>query len=1297
MMWFACEGGLNRYDGKSFKILRPDERYQRLLNENIETLFIDSRENLWVGTKSGGISVYYQASDEFINLNEQIIAKKGAHVIRITEIIEDRDRDIWVGTWGLGLLKFSADNYQLTATYFNNNIIHDLELDSFNNLWVAPGNQLFKYSVDESRFIDTGIKVGVCQSLLYDSISEKLLIGSSKGLFEYDINTNEITEFAGSTRLGLRDLNTVNIDKKGRIWVGSWNQGMYVSSQDRTSFKKFNLIPGQPNNTNYETVLDIYIDDDGLIWVATGYGGVVKLSPKKSITHIINKFDNAINLPENNIQSIAKDSKGALWCGTWGGGIGYSKNLRSFEQLPGVEKGKVSCFLQLGDKMLAGTAWGLKFYDINSPQQGPIKKIYERDKVKSIYLDQAKRLWVGTQQNGLLLVSYEDHGDQLKTNLIESFSLKSGSLESDRISQIIEDDQGNIWVGTYNGLYLLNPADTTFTRVEAIKGQQLPSVIVLSILPTSEGEIWLGMPGGLLKTQWNGKNLEIVKVFNSSMGLKNDYITAITIDPEQNIWLSNAAGIATVRKENDNIINLLGNQTDSYSMNINSCYNDGTRIFFGSASGLFYFDPLQVELSSEPPNLIFNQLKIDNKEVAVGQKINDRVILKNAITHTDAIELSYKESVASLGFIPDQFQNRENLTYYYRLVGLQDNWINNGNSSEVNFIGLDAGYFNLEVKCTWDNVHFSDISSMKILVSPPPWLSAWAYTIYAIIIIVLGFLINQFLVNRTKLEAKLAMAKLSEQKEHELTEAKLQFFTNVSHELRTPLTLITSPVSEILSDHKLAAELREKLTYIERNASKLLDLINQLIDFRKADQNELKLRVATGNFAPFFEEIFLSFKGYAETRGVHYDFQSETPDLQLTYDRDKMEVVICNLLSNAFKFTPKDGQINVSLKEDSDNCIITISDTGKGISKEYQEKIFNRFFQIRDSDSAKMVGSGIGLSLSQKIVELHHGEITVSSELEKGTTFTITIPKGFKHFEPETILQDFVHSEDINKYEPTAEIEDNEREESPLDETKINLLIIDDNKDIQTYLKTLFAGQGYHVTVAENGLEGKDIALEEVPDLIISDVMMPEMDGLELCKLLKNDIRTSHIPIILLTARTSTVHEVDGLDLGADDYVRKPFDTNVIKSRVATLLENREKVRNHLLNKVRFEPNTTNPIVDKEEKFIQDISEMIEKNMLNAEFGIESMSDDLCMSQSTLYRKIKSITGLSIAGFIRSIRLKKAAEMLISEDTKLSAIAYSVGFNDYKYFKRSFTEQFGLSPKTYRENRIEELKSELHK
>ena len=525
----------------------------------------------------------------------------------------------------------------------------------------------------------------------------------------------------------------------------------------------------------------------------------------------------------------------------------------------------------------------------------------------------------------------------------------------------------------------------------------------------------------------------------------------------------------------------------------------------------------------------------------------------------------------------------------------------------------------LKVKASRDNQNWSDPKSLHIILTGSPWKSPFAIFTYLLIVTLIIFYLVKLNNARIRLQNNLEIAKIDKEKEIELTETKLNFFTNISHEFRTPLTLIISPLKELLENKNLSQKTIKSLTYIDRNTSRLLDLINQLLDFRKADHGLLKLDVSNGNFVRFSNEIFLYFKEAAKSKNIKYSFKAKKDIIYFPFDRNKMEIVLSNVISNALKHTSSGDKIKLKIDADDEFCIITLKDSGLGIKAENLNKIFDRFYQIKSSNTVKMVGSGIGLAFSKKIIELHNGSISVTSKVNEGTEFTIKLamnPELYKGL----INENFLTSDNIKGY---AEINNEVIQQTTslkIDNKQNTVLVIDDNEEIRNYLKDILS-ENYRILEAENGNEGFKKASTEIPDLIISDVMMPEKDGITMCKELKSQISTSHIPVILLTARTSTVFEIEGLKTGANDYVTKPFDTKVIKARIESQLDNREKLRTHLLNKVRFEPSSSKieESQDIENTFISKAILLVENNLDNSNFGIETMVDELIKSRSSLF------------------------------------------------------------------------------
>jgi len=713
-------------------------------------------------------------------------------------------------------------------------------------------------------------------------------------------------------------------------------------------------------------------------------------------------------------------------------------------------------------------------------------------------------------------------------------------------------------------------------------------------------------------------------------------------------------------------------------------YNNKT-LYFGGNDDLTYASLDKINHIQETGNLIFTDLKINNNKVYPNQELNGRILIKKNLAYLDQITLSNKEKSFSIGFVNNDY--KEKSKYAYKLIGYQDQWINLGYQKEVDFTGLSSslfsnGNYKLQIASSLDNINWTNSAEILINVKPPLFLSLPFLIIYILIIIFIIYLILRYYLEGIHLKNSLVNIEMDKKRELKLTETKLSFFTNISHEFKTPLTLIISPLQELLNNYDIKAEISSKLITAEKNANKLLNLINELLDFRKADHGLLKIKVVNGDFTNFSKEIFLLFSELAKSKKIEYHFHSKQEVINFPFDRNKMEIVLSNLISNALKFTPDGGKIDVYVKSINGFCIYTIKDTGIGIPINDIDKVFDEFYMVKREINSNTVGTGIGLFLSKKIIELHHGQIDVLSEYGIGTEIIASInmdPANYREID-----LNFKKSEDISSYKHN---EDSLNLTNLNIESKETLLIIDDNKDIRTYLRSLLSNE-YHILEAENGDLGCIAATQKMPDLIISDIMMPVKDGITLCSELKNNLSTSHIPIILLTARNSTLFEISGLESGADDYITKPFNANIVKARIKSLLDNRTSTRKHLLNKVRFEPIIEVNDKDIEIGFIEKAITLVEENIQNTNFGIDKMTDYFCMSQSTLYRKIKSLTGLSLTAFIRSIRLKQAAFLISTTDTKLSYICYEVGFNDYKYFRTSFKQQFNCLPSKYKNSKI---------
>lgn len=1280
--WMGTENGLTKYNGYNFENIKPGKNYKKLKNENIEVLFKDDDNIIWIGTKSGGISSLDVRNNSVKNFNHLIdTGKKSA--LNITAIAADGVGNIWIGTWEDGVFVINPNKNKLIKHIKNNSIIHSIIKDNHSNIWFTHFKTISKYDPSEDQIINynTG---NFITNLILDVKRDKIWIGTTENktsLFYFDFKTQKIN----SLETGVKSTfsKTFLLDAKNRLWIGTWGKGLYRSNNDLTKFSKIELV--SPNsgkiNTNYGTILNIHNDKNNQIWVATANGGVVKLIEGKGFKNASQIINPAVFNGDLNFSAIYK-SKNSLFVGTLDNGLYVGKDLTNLKLISEIERTKIIALYEHENKLYIGSKTGFYIYDITQN-----KIIYTNKKIlkaTAFYVDKTNTLFIGTQQSGIAIVALRDIKNNQAFTFYSDVLKGNYKIENNRITNIKEDSKGNIWVGTYNGLHLFDTAKRKFNARSLLINDKLPSVIINSIA-VKEDNIWLGTPSGLVKLVYENKKLAIKGQLTKEDGLNSDFICAITFDAQSNLWFSTKTEIVKYNEKQHFFISYGENDgVKTTSFNNRSFFNfENNLIFFGGIDNITYFNPDKIVKNYSVPQVIFTSLRVNNNLIQYPVAKDHHKIIDKNFSYVDKMQLTHDDKFFSIGFITNDFSGKLNIKYRYKLEGYQNNWLYLQNQNEINFAGLNSGKYILKVSATRDNQKWSQPKKLVIQILNSPWKSVWAILAYVVTSLLFLYFILKFYNDQIILKNNLQIARIDKEKEVELNEAKLNFFTNISHEFRTPLTLIISPMSELMESPDLSPKVLKKLSIIDQNANRLLNLINQLLDFRKAEYDLLQLTVSEGNIVRFSKEVYLYFREMAKSKDIKYKFKYSEEGIIFPFDRNKIEIVLCNLISNSIKYCSAGDTIIVEVTKQDNNCVISVKDTGIGMEANNLEKIFNRFFQIKSAESAKMIGSGIGLAFSKKIIELHKGTIEVTSEKNVLTEFTIKLPLYINYKESE-IDNNFINTDNIKGY--ATRLNENQQENLSINNKENSLLIIDDNPDILDYLKDILS-DSYTIFLAKNGDEGFKTASTEIPDLIVSDVMMPGKDGITLCKELKSQIITSHIPIILLTARSSTVFEIQGLETGADDYITKPFNPTIIKARIASLLENRKKLRTILLNKIQFEPTLAEIEIDTntESAFIHKAIILVENNLQNSDFSIESMVDELHMSQSTLYRKIKSLTGLSLTSFIRSIRLKKAAHLILIDDLNLSQIAYEVGFNDYKYFKISFEKQFKCLPSKYKE------------
>lgn len=1282
--YFATEGGITKFDGYDFSEYKPGPDYPGLENENIETLFKDREHQIWIGTKGGGLSKLDPQKNQIQSFN-QGFKDYSDKPLRVIAINQSNDGMIWIGTWNNGVFVLDEDTGEVVEHFPFNQPVYNIIVDQFWNIWFVSGTYLMKFDPSEERLLR--FPVGMfANNLIEDPVRQKIwLIGNGQKkvlIYAFDLESQQIEKI--DSGLSARYVKSIALDPRGRLWIGSWGDGLFISDQQVRNFKKVNTNPHSTTveNINYSIILSIDIDENGIAWLGTSHGGTLILYPNKGFD--FSSISGQEGIIDRNVTAYLISKSGVAYKGTLTEGLFSNRGNSGYTLEKNVKKSKVHTLYEWEDYLFVGTGNGL--YIAESGDLSRAKYFFPNQKITTVLVDSKDRLWVGTQQSGLKMVDFTSYTDLSAWTIFEE-NIPDNPLENNRISQIKEDPQGRIWVGTYSGINRYDEASQKFKTQADLLGDQMDLTIINDLF-LSEDKLYLGTPNGFLTLKVQGEELVLEDSFEMNKGLINDFICAIEEDQSGNLWLSTTTTVTKFDPKSKNFINY--DREDGVLINSfhsgSSFQDQRGRIYFGGSNGLVSFDPGQIEEEFNVPEVVLTKLTVNNQVLHVGDGVDGSVILENSIQNTRKIDLDYSQNHLSLTFAVNDFFGPDNVAYSYQLKGMNEEWVELGTLNQLSFTGLPWGDYELMIRASRNNQDWSPVRSLLISIQAPPWLRWYAFVFYVALALGIVFLIRYISLRQAKLRAELQIIQIEKEKEHELNEAKITFFTNISHEFRTPLTLILSPVTELLEKFDFKEVVREKLLLVESNSKRMLRLINQLLDFRKSEHGLLKLHLSFADFVEFSKEVFLSFQNLASQKKIAYHFESHVDQLPMEFDRNQMEIVLCNLLSNAFKYTRQGGKIEVRLEVKSGQLSLTIEDNGIGMTAEESARVFDRFYQVQNAETSNLVGSGIGLAFSKNIVDLHEGEISIQSEKGKGTEVRIILPLESGESRDRDPKEEGV--------ELLTEIEIQEQGDLKIEmsQKSARILIADDHEDIRKYLRGLLEEE-YEILEAEDGLAAWELINQEIPDVIISDVMMPRMDGIKLCEQVKSQITTSHIPVILLTARTSLAYEMEGLKTGAEDYITKPFNSGIVKTRIANILENRNKLREYFLNKVRFEPDNQNASeTDMDSVFIEKAIQLVNENLQNENFGIEMMVDQLFMSQSTLFRKIKSLTGLSITAFIRSVRLKKAAQIILQSNMKLSQVAYEVGFNDYKHFKKSFQQQFDCLPSEYKLKIVEKAK-----
>ncbi|WEK19541.1 MAG: two-component regulator propeller domain-containing protein [Candidatus Pedobacter colombiensis] len=1300
-MWFGTRQGLNRYDGYQFKsyINHPADR-NSLSNNEVQAMLTDSEGTLWVGT-ANGLNRYDSKTDTFIQIHTR--SKKGVNSGGIECLYEDPDKNLWVGTLrGLNLLTDKSKN-TFKAFQFKGikddgiYTVYAIFKDSRGNLWIGTDSGLLCMSLKNGRYQYERFKYGAENksgissnyiTCINADAQQNLWIGTSNGVCLFNYATKSFTVYGHDNKnpnsIVHNDIRTITRDQQGMLWIGT-QEGLSILDPVSKKFTNYQHDPELKNSISHNSVHSIYQDVNKTMWVGTYFGGVnySHLISTRFKTYQNSKLKSSIS--SNIVSSIVEDEHNNLWIGTEGGGLDYldskTNNYTIYKTNPKDPTSitsnlvKIMCKENSGKgELIIGTHYG--GLNIFNPKTGQFKHILNVKDAKNtigtaeilaLRQDSYGTIWIGSR-NGLTILrrqngTFPDH--TTKSVLDKYFKSKKG------VQVLFEDGNKKLWLGTSAGLYRYNFSSrilTPFTKKEN-DSTRLQSDYINCVVQTTKGLICVGTYFGGISVY--NEQTNHFKTYMEVDGLANNNVLGIVEDGSGNLWISTANGLSELNLNTGKFRNytrsdgLAGNE-----FNARSYFKDSKgEIFLGGLNGLTSFHPKEIETNKYKAPVVFTGLKLFNQPIEVG---GPDQLLKQQILSTKEITFKHDQNHFTLGFALLNYIKPDKNKYAYKLEGYDEQWNYTNNPSAI-YTNLPSGSYHFIVKgLNNDGIPGSNQAGINIKILPPIWASWWAYVFYALLFSVILFLTVRYLFIR-------ALLKRSE----DVQKMKLNFFTYISHEIRTPLTLILGPLEHLLKTTKDNPEINKQVLPIKNNADRLMRLITELMDFRKVETGNLKLHVSSGNIIEFTQEIFHAFQHLADTRAIHYIFDHKQEYIELHFDKVQLEKVLFNLLSNAFKFTGGHGSIQVSIEETVQEVVLKVRDNGKGIPLESQQKLFSDFFQVDERGSGH-IGSGIGLALSKSIVESHHGSIGIESNpataTQPGDTcFTLTLKKGKSHFKNNEFTDDQYHHSGNTIYTVPVAISNLEAE------TKIThgetILIVEDNPEIRQMLMGLL-GTDYRLNETADGLDGWETAVELLPDLIICDVMMPVMDGLELCKKLKTDERTSHIPVILLTAKSSQIHQVDGLETGADCYITKPFNIDLLKLNIRNLLQSRATMRQKFSKEVNLQPqNITVSTV--EHAFMIKIVQYIEDHMSEQDFNVPELAANIGMSQPVLYKKIRAITDLSVNDFIKTIRLKKAAQLFAQKTYNVSEVSYLVGFNDPKYFSREFKKQFGHTPKAY--------------
>ena len=1298
-VWIGTNNGLNRYDGLAIKVYNRSN--SSIGSNDISDILIDSKNRIWITTLGGGLNYYNPFYDTFQVFKNSANNPKSLLSNNVSTLIEDTKGLIWLGT-EKGLSCFNPINHQFISysNQFNNNQIKksnsitSIYEDKNGNLWIGTfGNGLFIFDKIEKKFqqIKSSEKqISDFINVIFPLNPDKILVGTSgSGLLLYDLATLKFSDFL-KTNLSLKQeiniVRSINIDSKNNLWIGTDGNGLFEVEYPNSKnpvIKNYLYNSQLENSLSGNAIYEIMVDTNYNIWIGTAWNGISVLD-KKNRSELL--FGDIVGLNPSPVLSIYKKNED-LFLGLDGEGLTEFNTVTNKVKYYNAKNNKTSLkgnYIQKIKETKDGILWlgtfknGLIKFNRKTDQFIQYKHEFENkntisyDDVRDIIEDENNNLWVATWGGGL---NYFDISTEKFINYRESPN-NNKTINSDNLIDMVQD--GNkIWIATFGGG--LNVFDTKTKKFASYKFKDsdtstISNNNIFSLFKDSKNYLWIGTAGGGI----NRMNLKTNRIerFEKNDNIKYQTVTGIIEDNNKTIWFSTKQGIINYSYLN-NTFNTFPKLSSEF--HINSIFKDEKGwIYFGGIDGVVRINPKTIEVDMKSPKVKLTNFKLFNKVVG----IEKNGVLTKDISFTDEIRLDHDQDVLTFEFSALQFPFSTTCEYAIKMENFDEEWRYIGKDRTATYTNLSPGKYTFKVKSKEiGGVWGSEYTAVAIHILKPFWLQWWAFIIYGALIIFLFNLFRKYTIAWERLKSNLELEKLTHEKDTELYNLKQQFFTNISHEIRTPLTLILSSINRLFDNGELLHSKEIKAAHtIRKNSNLLMRLVNELLDSKKFEANDIHLKVTQGEFVSYCKEIFLSFTEIASDRSIAYTFHSEESKINLWFDKNQLEKVLNNLLTNAFKFTKNGGAISIEIKSDDEVVYIKVKDTGIGMSGLHMSKIFNRFYQIKNGETDEKAGFGLGLSIAKEIIELHKGAIDVKSEKNKGSVFKVKLLKSNTHFSENDIEEIPDISNDKLETNPFLKQKKLKREDAN-ESKKETILIVEDNEDIQESLKEMLNNE-FTILQAYNGEEGLKIATSKFPDLIVSDVMMPIMDGIEFAKKLKLNTLTSHIPIIILSARTTLKNTMEGFETGADDYIAKPYDEDLLKTRINNLLTNRRLIREKFINDNLLTPKEL-AISSTDQVFLEKLYKSLEPNLESNNLKAEIIAKEIGMSHSVMYKKIKALTGLSYVEFIRDYRLSIAKQLINELGYTVGDACFKVGYSDRKYFSQLFKQKFKKNPSAF--------------